>query len=92
MLGRLQMDVDSCIDAYTKLSDGIFQKQKHRVSRSGTIQGRFDTQGLERSIKEVIREQGLGVDELLKDDPRARCKVSVTFSPRPLGHAHFAFC
>ncbi|KAH6988874.1 acyl transferase/acyl hydrolase/lysophospholipase [Ilyonectria sp. MPI-CAGE-AT-0026] len=77
MLGRLRMDVDECIDAYTDLSDKIFRKQKHRISLNGTIQGRFDSEELERAIKEVIQEQGFDVNELLKDDANARCKVFV---------------
>ncbi len=46
------MSVDACIDAYTTLMDGIFQKKRHRVKISGQIQARFDTEELERAIKE----------------------------------------
>ncbi|KAI3550675.1 phospholipase [Colletotrichum filicis] len=77
MLGRLRMDVEDCMNAYADLSDKIFQKQKHRFTLSGNVQGRFDSTELERVIKNVVREQGLGVDELLKDDSKAPCKVFV---------------
>jgi hypothetical protein len=50
MLGRLQMTVDECIDAYTSLSDKVFEKS-HRVNMRGKIQGRFDTAELERAVK-----------------------------------------
>lgn len=32
MLGRLRMTVDECIDAYTSLSDRVFEKKGHRVN------------------------------------------------------------
>src|SRR5207237_7941093 len=85
MLGRLRMTVDECIDAYVSLSDRIFQKQRHRVTIKGQVQGRFDSDELERAIKEIVATQGLGEDALLKDAPDAKCKVWVK-SPWVRGH------
>lgn len=75
MLGRLKMSIDECIDAYLQLSDRIFQKKRHRATVKGKIQGRFDSDELERAVKEVIKGQGLQEDALLKDAPDASCKV-----------------
>jgi hypothetical protein len=75
MLGRLQMTVDDCIDAYISLSDRVFQKQRHRVTIKGKVQGRFDSDELERAIKEIVVRQGLEEDALLKDSPDTKCKV-----------------
>ena len=75
MLGRLRMTVDECIDAYILLSGRIFQKQRHRVTIKGRVQGRFDSDELERAIKEIAVRQGLAEDTLLKDAPDAKCKV-----------------
>jgi hypothetical protein len=75
MLGRLRMTVDECIDAYVSLSDRVFQKQRHRVTIKGQVQGRFDSEKLERAIKEIVAKQGLAEDALLKDAPDAKCKV-----------------
>ena len=75
MLGRLEMDIDECISAYTTLSDRVFQKQRHRVKINGQIQGRFDTAELERSVKEVIVRKGLQEDALLKKPDNSCCKV-----------------
>ena len=75
MLGRLKMSIDECIDAYLQLSDRIFQKKRHRVTVKGKIQGRFDSDELERAVKEVIKGQGLQEEALLKDTPDASCKV-----------------
>jgi len=74
MLGRLRMTVDECITAYTSLSDRVFEKKSHRVNIRGKLQGRFDTAELERAIKRILRDRGLGEDTLLKDVD-ASCKV-----------------
>jgi patatin-like phospholipase/acyl hydrolase len=78
MLGRLRMDVASCIAAYTEMSDKIFRKQRHRVKNlKGELQSRFDTEALEQTIKDLIVKQGFDVDELMKDpeDIRGACKT-----------------
>lgn len=77
MLGRLQMTIEDCITAYVNLSDRIFKKQRHRVTIKGTVQGRFDTDELERAIKEIVVQSGLPEDALLWDNVPARCKVYV---------------
>jgi len=75
MLGRLQMTIDECIDAYIVLSDRVFQKRRHRVTIKGNVQGRFDSDELERAIKEIVVRQGLAENALLKDSSNAKCKV-----------------
>jgi len=75
MLGRLKMSVDECIDAYLSLSDRVFQKKRHRVTTKGSIQGSFDSEELERAVKEVVTRQGLQEDTLLKDASDDACKV-----------------
>ena len=80
MLGRLRMDINSCIDAYTSLSDSVFQKVKHRVTLRGKVQGRFDSAELERAIKTIVQSQGHDENALLKDGAETNCKVSVTFN------------
>jgi hypothetical protein len=75
MLGRLRMSVGDCISAYLSLSERVFRKTRHRVTIKGQVQGRFDAEELAQAVKEVIRQQGLPEDALLKDAPRAGCKV-----------------
>ena len=77
MLGRLKMRIEECIDAYASLSDKVFEKQRHRVTVKGRVQGRFDTVALERAVKQMLVKRGLGEDALLKDSPDAACKVCV---------------
>ena len=77
MLGRLKMSIEQCIDAYTSLSDKVFEKQRHRVTVKGKVQGRFDTVALERAVKQMLVKQGLGENALLKDSSDEACKVCV---------------
>lgn len=75
MLGRLKMGIDECINAYLTLSGDIFRQKRHRVTVKGKIQGRFDSDELERAVKKIIKQQGLDENILLKDAPDAACKV-----------------
>ena len=74
MLGRLGMTVDECIDAYTTLSDRVFEKKSHGVNIKGKLQGRFDSAALELAVKNILASRGLGEDALLKDI-ESPCKV-----------------
>jgi hypothetical protein len=75
MLGRLRMSVADCITAYLSLSDRVFRKMRHRVTIKGKVQGRFDAEELARAVREVVKQQGVPEDALLKDAPEAGCKV-----------------
>ena len=75
MLGRLKMSIADSIMAYTSLSDNIFRKTNHRVTVKGKVRGRFDSEGLARAVKELVKENGLPEDALLKDGPESTCKV-----------------
>ena len=77
MLGRLQMTVDECINAYASLSSKVFQQKARRVKLNGKFQGRFDSAELELAVKQIILDRGLNEDTLLKDSPDAPCKVYV---------------
>ncbi len=64
MLGRLKMDVDECICAYTSMFERIFKKQKHKFAVNhwanfGSLQNRFDSELLRDSIKEIVESQGV---------------------------------
>ena len=79
MLGRLRMTVDECNDAYTSLSDRVFEEKSHRVNIKGKLRGRFDAAELERAVKEILAACGIGEDALLKDiDVPAKCKLHHT--------------
>lgn len=74
MLGRLRMTVGECIEAYTALSDKVFEKKGRRFKINGKLQGRFNATELEDAVKQILRSHGLSEDALLKDVD-APCKV-----------------
>jgi hypothetical protein len=69
------MSVADCIAAYLSLSNRVFCKTRHRVTVKGRVQGRFDAEELVQAVKEVVRQQGLQEDALLKNTAEAGCKV-----------------
>lgn len=75
MLGRLKLSIDECINAYMSLSDRVCQKKRHRVTTKGKIQGRFDSEELQRVVNEIVTKQGLDENTLLKDASDDACKV-----------------
>lgn len=78
MLGRLEMDVDECITAYTKLMQMIFQnpsKRKLIASLFGKIESRFDSKKLESAIQEVITSHGASPTDLFNDQVDRGCRV-----------------
>ncbi|KAF7551887.1 hypothetical protein G7Z17_g4703 [Cylindrodendrum hubeiense] len=78
MLGRLKMSVSDCIEEYQKLSSAVFTKTRHRLSLSGKVQGRFDHEALEKSMKSLLQRLGFSEDELMKEgDGAPRCKTFV---------------
>ncbi len=81
MLGRLEMNID---DAYVALFDRLFRKKRHRVTISGNVQGRFDMEELERSIREIVkRKDQAGENALLKGSENQQCKVLVLRNLHP---------
>ncbi|KAF8856400.1 FabD/lysophospholipase-like protein [Acephala macrosclerotiorum] len=76
MLGRLEMDVDDCIEAYTSMFQTIFGKKGLPVNMWGKIKGRFDSTVLEECIRKILKGRGLSDAEPLNDG-KERCKVVV---------------
>jgi hypothetical protein len=77
MLGRLEMDVDSCIKWYIHLCELVFSNKKlSPIDLMTNIRARFDSNKLEDAIKKVIVQHGAAEEELLKK-PENSCKVYV---------------
>lgn len=85
MLGRLEMDIETCIAAYIKLSSAVFKVPWYwRVVYlvSGTMHllhkrllPYFDSGKLEAVIQEIIKEQGIRRHETLRDLRDECCRV-----------------
>lgn len=74
MLGRLEMDIDDCIDTYTSMFKKIFGKKVLPLNRWGKIKGRFDSKVLEECVLKIIKDAGMSETEPLNDG-KERCKV-----------------
>lgn len=75
MLGRLKMSIDDCISAYVSLYLRVFRTRRIWATAKGQIQSQFDAEELAGVIKEVLKQQGLKEDALLKDESSTECKV-----------------
>ena len=90
MLGRLKMDIQSCIDAYLDMSSSIFRPRRHKLSILRAtdlllVNGRFDADILKTKIKETIArprdqasETGFITDPekaMLKEEVEDQCRV-----------------
>ncbi|KAH0368016.1 phospholipase, patatin family protein, partial [Aureobasidium melanogenum] len=68
MLGRLEMSIDECIDAYKTLSGDVFHKKRRLpVSMRGDLQERYDSKVLELAVRKILKERNLDENALLKN-------------------------
>jgi hypothetical protein len=80
MLGRLQMDIDSCIDAYIKLSSVVFQPKRTKSNIFGRakdiweVDGTYSSECLTSEIKAIIASRE-GNDQARLMDPSSPCKT-----------------
>lgn len=91
MLGRLEMDVDECIEAYKKLMKTVFEKKQRffSVGFRGKIKSRFSSKTLEKAMKAVIESreavtgQKVSVDEPFcvenEENGVKKCRVLVNY-------------
>jgi hypothetical protein len=81
MLGRLEMTVDQCIEAYTGMMDVIFDpKDKKKLPfklSNGKVQPKYKTKHMEQAIKQVIIHAGSNSDDLFRGSKNSTCKTYV---------------
>ena len=77
MLGRLEMSVDTCIEAYCELMGTVFGQKQHSlpVNLTGQIRARFDSSKLKAAIEEVIIKAGWKPSDPFNDGVDRGCKV-----------------
>jgi hypothetical protein len=77
MLGRLEMNVDQCIAAYSELAEAVFSEKLSSVpfGMRGQIKARFSSAKLEQAIRKVIVDSGRSESELLDDSSERGCKT-----------------
>ncbi len=74
MLGRLQMDIDECINEYSNLVDTVAQNSKPRVIGAEKVQRRFVMVEMKKALIEIISRCGFEKEALFYE-PKAKCKV-----------------
>jgi hypothetical protein len=69
MLGRLGMDVDQCIDAYSDLAAAVFGEKLRSfpINFKGDITAKFDSEKLECAIRKVIEDSSASNQDLFND-------------------------
>lgn len=79
MLGRLEMDVDECIEAYRELMKSIFSAKVNNLpfDWSGSIQAQYDSKKLRTAIENVVTRAGSSPRDLLNDGKTRQCRVFV---------------
>ncbi|KMK63757.1 hypothetical protein Y699_09530 [Aspergillus fumigatus Z5] len=84
MLGRLEMDVDKCIDAYSYLTAAVFGEKLRSipVNFKGNITALFDSAKLESAIRKVVEDSGASKQDLFNDGTERGCRTFVCTADR----------
>jgi len=79
MLGRLEMDVDECIAAYSDLAAAVFGEKLHHipVNIKGEIKPRFNSARLQSAVQKVAAQSGASETDLLNDGIERGCRTFV---------------
>jgi len=77
MLGRLEMDVDECIAAYSDLAAAVFGEKLHHipVNIKGEVKPRFDSARLQSAVQKVVAQSGASETDLLNDGTKRGCRT-----------------
>jgi len=77
MLGRLEMDVDECISAYTDLMKTVFDEKSSwlPMSWTGMVKAQFDSKKLKNAIDEAVASHGASKSDLFNGGNHRGCRV-----------------
>lgn len=77
MLGRLEMDVDECIAAYSNLAEAVFSQKKSRMpfNLKGKVKAQFDSSKLENTIRDTIKKAKFSEAALFNDGVDRGCRT-----------------
>ena len=81
MLGRLQMSLKDCSDAYDRLAKDVFDRNLIVKAFLQTGKGaKYDEARLEKAIKQIVSERpNLDENELMLAPKESPCKVYVIY-------------
>lgn len=73
------MSIEDCITAYGGLSEKVFQKWSNisaiKVVKAAAGRPWFDASVLEETVRELLRNRGMGSDVLFRKESDPACKV-----------------
>jgi hypothetical protein len=75
MLGRLEMEVDACIAAYSELMKAVFEEPSSwlPISWSGKVKARFDSAKLRSAVNDVVVTSGASITDAFNDSQARGC-------------------
>lgn len=76
MLGRLEMDVDDCITAYSELAEAVFGEKlsSFPFSKTGKAKARFDSAKLEKAVRKVV-QSSTSENDFFNDGTERGCRT-----------------
>lgn len=76
MLGRLEMDVDECIKAYSELAKDVFGEKlsSFPFNFKGDVKARFNSAKLEKAVRKVVQSRA-SEEDLLNDGKERGCRT-----------------
>lgn len=75
MLGRLEMTVDECINAYIILSEYVFQKPRQPFDWRLKVKPRYISKNLEEAIKHIVYHHTGNSEARMMEKTNPRCKM-----------------
>lgn len=77
MLGRLEMDMDECISAYSDLMKTVFNEKSSclLIDSAGRVKMQIDSKKLKNAIDGALARHGASKNDLFNDGNRRRCRV-----------------
>jgi len=77
MLGRLEMNVDECITAYSKLMKAVFVEKSSRlpISWKGKVKAQFDSGKLKGAVEDVISRRAASPSDAFNDGKDRGCRT-----------------
>jgi hypothetical protein len=70
MLGRLEMDVDECITAYSNFAEAVFGEKQTTISFN-----MFDSAKVGGAITKIVVQSGASEKDLLNDGTERGCRT-----------------
>ena len=84
MLGRLHMDIETCVSQYLQLSQKVFRPERNWLNVIGkgkdflTLKGKSSADGLAEEIQKIVKSvEGDSNAELTERNPSARVYVTL---------------